>query len=315
MPNLKDIRRRIKSVKNTQKITQAMRMVAAAKVKRAENKVKAIRPYSEKLMALMAEVSQNSQALDNLDANHPVKGWLTPQSNITKPAIVVISSDRGLCGAFNGSVIRQALKLEASLRASDLEPVLYPIGRKAASALTRYSNSPILGEKTGMTAAPSSADAKGVIQELSRAYLAGEIDDIVVLSTHFRSMVSYKVLLTSILPGQVSPDSAVYPEGLLNTIAEQAGCDANTASGTSLIEPDPVAVLENLIPLYMTTQLYTLMLESSASELAARMMAMANATSNAGEMIGKLSIQYNKLRQAAITQEILEIVGGAQALA
>lgn len=309
MPNLKDIRRRIKSVKNTQKITQAMRMVAAAKVKRAETKVKNIRPYSEQLVTMVGEVAQAAQG--QLDG-HPVQQWLTPKATIQQPAIVVVSSDRGLCGAFNGSIIRQAIKLDAQLREQGLQPKFYAVGRKVATALTKRFPERVISQMSGMTAAPSSTDAKTVINELSRLYEAGDIDDIVVLSTHFRSMVSYKVLLTSLIPGCQQPCHQVYPEHL---ISEKSAVAASTSNSESLIEPDPATVLESLIPLYLTTQLYTLLLESSASELAARMMAMANATSNAGDMIGKLSIQYNKLRQAAITQEILEIVGGAQALA
>ncbi len=314
MANLKDIRRRIKSVKNTQKITQAMRMVAAAKVKRAENKVKAIRPYSAQLEQLLLEVAGAAQQhlANEPDAAGTLK-WLTTPTGANNPAIVVMSSDRGLCGAFNGTIIRQALKLEKHLLAQGKTPVFYTIGRKVTQAMKRYGKSTVIGTMVDMTAAPTSMHAKDVVDTLSKAYLAGDVDDIVVLSTHFRSMISYKVQLTSLLPTVSIPDPGVYPAELL-AVAPTSG-QATVAPREQLIEPDPVTVLNALVPLYLTNQLYTLLLESAASELAARMTAMANATTNASEMIGKLTIQYNKVRQAAITQEILEIVSGAQALA
>lgn len=310
MANLKDIRRRIKSVKNTQKITQAMRMVAAAKVKRAEQKVKAIRPYSQSLQEVLAQVAATLP--DN--AESPILTWLTPLaegSQPKKPIIVVMSSDRGLCGSFNSSVVRQALKLEQHLLAQGITPSFITVGRKVTFALKRYGKSPILATLADMTAAPSLADARAIVQTASKAFLAGDADDVVVLSTHFRSLISYKVLLTSLVPGRLVPASC-YLDYLLAT--PKAVDAAATPSGESLLEPSPLAVLEQAIPLYLVNQVYTLLLESAASELAARMTAMASATKNASEMIGKLTIQYNKVRQAAITQEILEIVSGAQAL-
>lgn len=312
MANLKDIRRRIKSVKNTQKITQAMRMVAAAKVKRAENKVKAIRPYSEQLKQILADVSGIAQQQPELLAQLPEGRWLLPAGKPKTLGIIVVSSDRGLCGSFNSTVIRQAFALEKHLKAQGITPKFYLVGRKVAQAFNRYSDSEQLGNMADMTAAPTVHDANQVITAVSEAFLKGEIDGIEVLSTHFKSMISYKVYSNSLLPA-VQPERAEYlPEHLLSATAETG---LPKASKELLVEPNPVDVLKTLIPLYLSNQLYTYLLESSASELAARMTAMANATSNASDMIGKLTITYNKLRQAAITQEILEIVGGAAALA
>lgn len=312
MANLKDIRRRIKSVKNTQKITQAMRMVAAAKVKRAENKVKAIRPYSEQLKQILADVSAIATQQPELLSELPEGRWLLPASKPKTLGVIVVSSDRGLCGSFNSTVIRQAFALEKHLKSQGITPKFYLIGRKVTQAFGRYSDSEIMGSLTDMTAAPTTQDANQVIKAVSEAFLNGEIDGIEVLSTHFKSMISYKVYSNSLLPA-IQPERADFlPEHLLSDALDN---DSTTANKELLVEPNPVDVLKTLIPLYLSNQLYTYLLESSASELAARMTAMANATNNASDMIGKLTITYNKLRQAAITQEILEIVGGAAALA
>ncbi|MBK8191340.1 MAG: ATP synthase F1 subunit gamma [Vampirovibrionales bacterium] len=315
MPNLKDIRRRIKSVRNTQKITQAMRMVAAAKVKRAEARLKAARPFGEYLESVFAsvyqEASRNRRSLEGtryLELFNP----RPPQ----KVGVVVISSDRGLCGAFNATIIRQAFKLERSIRERGLSPSFYLVGRKAATAFQRYSDAPALGRMVDMTATPSSHDADVIAETLTQAFLSGEIDSIAILSTHFKSMISYRAMMTPVLPlqgsiTQLSSDIA------LDAIGDRVNpmFSPGKAHPQLELEPTPALALERLTPLYLSNILYIRLLESAASELAARMTAMASATSNAADIIQKLTLQYNKARQAAITQEILEVVSGAQALA
>lgn len=313
MANLKDIRRRIKSVKNTQKITQAMRMVAAAKVKRAENKVKAIRPYSEQLQNVLTDVSGIIAQQPELLANLPEGKWLLPVAKPKTMGVIVISSDRGLCGSFNSSIIRQAFNLETHLKAQGLTPKFYLVGRKVVQAFKRYSDSETLGTMVGMTAAPTTSDANEVIETVSKAFLNGEIDGIEILSSHFKSMISYEAQSNSLLPVKQPERTNYILENLL--VADDPTHQKAPKVKEQLVEPNPTDVLSALIPLYLSNQLYTAMLESSASELAARMTAMASATNNASEMIGKLTITYNNLRQAAITQEILEIVSGAAALA
>ncbi|MCE3236617.1 MAG: synthase subcomplex gamma subunit [Vampirovibrio sp.] len=311
MPNLKDIRRRIRSVKSTQKITQAMRMVAAAKVKRAENRVKAARPYSVELRKLFSavfnEMSNHFQAISGsryLELFRP-----RPVKNI---GIIVFSSDRGLCGNYNSAVIRQAFRLEREIKERGLTPKFYLVGNKAIQAFSRYSNSEVLGRTGNMSAAPTIQDANLIADTMVKAFLNGEIDTIDVLSTHFVSMISYKVQMTPVVPVRSHIDWQ--PELIPSLDDIQHSTPANRLKPEMLLEPSPVEMLDKLVPMYLSNMFYTLLLEAAASELAARMTAMSNATNNAGAMITRLTILYNKVRQAAITQEILEIVGGAEAL-
>lgn len=311
MANLKDIRRRIKSVKSTQKITQAMRMVAAAKVKRAENRVKAARPYSTELRnvfsAVFNELRNHFQAISGsryLELFKP-----RPVQNI---GIIVYTSDRGLCGGYNSSVIRQAFRLEREILSRGLTPKFYLVGNKAIQAFSRYSNSEILGRMANMTAAPTVQDSNLLADTMIKAYLDGTIDTIDVLSTHFVSMISYKVQMTPIVPVRSFIDWE--PELIPSLDEIQHSTPASQLKSEMLLEPSPIEMLDKLVPMYLGNMFYVLLLEAAASELAARMTAMSNATNNAGDMISRLTIIYNKVRQAAITQEILEIVGGAEAL-
>ncbi len=312
MPNLKDIRRRIKSVKNTQKITQAMRMVAAAKVKRAEARVKAARPYSQALRQMFALVYNDVKSRPDEFETSQFAKLLEPR-NIKNIGVVAVSSDRGLCGSFNSSVIRQTLKLDKGIIQNNLTPKFYTVGRKVTSAIKRYSDSTVLGSLMGMTAAPSPSHAKLIANTLTEQFLAGEIDTIQVLSTHFKSMIAYKLQLTPLLPMDVESNPWLSEYADINAVDSLSSTKG--LSPELMLAPKGVDVLDELIPLYLSQVIYELLLESTASELAARMTAMANATKNAGDMIAKLSVQYNKARQTAITQEILEVVSGANALA
>jgi F-type H+-transporting ATPase subunit gamma len=311
MPNLKDIRRRIKSVKSTQKITQAMRMVAAAKVKRAENRVKAARPYSIELRkvfsAVFQEMSNHFQAISSsryLELFRP--------RTVQNIGIIVYTSDRGLCGNYNSAIIRQAFRLEREIKSRGLTPKFYLVGNKAIQAFSRYSTSEILGKSANMTSAPTVQDANMISEIMSKAFLSGKIDTIDVLSTHFISMISYKVQMTPVVPVRSHIDWE--PELVPSLDDIHHSVPANKLKPEMLLEPNPVEMLDKLVPMYLSNLFYTLLLEAAASELAARMTAMSNATNNAGDMINRLTILYNKVRQAAITQEILEIVGGAEAL-
>ncbi|MDX2084901.1 MAG: ATP synthase F1 subunit gamma [Candidatus Melainabacteria bacterium] len=317
MPNLKDIRRRIKSVKNTQKITQAMRMVAAAKVKRAETRMKAARPYAQALQQMFSQVHQGLKADPDALTDTPYESLFQPRS-VKRVALVILSSDRGLCGAYNTNIIRQALRREAELLAQGVEPRLYLVGNKITQAVKRYGKTRPLDHLTGMTAEPGVHHARLIADSLIAAYRAGEIDEIRVLSTRFRSMISYQIQEEVLLP--ISQENLVQAQSSTEFQSGQAVSSSlhspqvpSTQSET-LLEPSLASVVEALVPLYLSRSLYRLLLEATASELAARMTAMSNATNNAADMIGSLTVVYNKARQTAITQEILEVVSGAQAL-
>lgn len=311
MPNLKDIRRRIKSVKSTQKITQAMRMVAAAKVKRAENRVKAARPYSIELRKVFSSVfSEMSNHFHAISGSRYLELFRPrPVQNI---GIIVYSSDRGLCGNYNSAIIRQAFRLEREIKERGLTPKFYLVGNKAIQAFSRYSNSEILGRSANMTSAPTPQDANVIADTMLKAFLNGQIDTIDVLSTHFVSMISYKVQMMPVVPVRSHIDWE--PELIPSLDDIQHTVAGSKLKPEMLLEPNPIEMLDKLVPMYLSNMFYTLLLEGAASELAARMTAMSNATNNAGDMINRLTILYNKVRQAAITQEILEIVGGAEAL-
>jgi F-type H+-transporting ATPase subunit gamma len=302
MPNLKDIRRRIKSVKSTQKITQAMRMVAAAKVRRAEMRMKAARPYAEQLNQLFNQVYQSviQQGLSTEDIESSQYGALLSPRPAKNVGIIVMSSDRGLCGAYNTNIIRAALKMDAALQAEGLTPHFFLVGTKVVQAFKRYSQSNVLGRLSNMTAAPGVHDAASVADTMMAAYLSGKIDRIEVFSTRFISLVTNEARQQSLIPVTVP---AVSSEALPKSAQQEL-----------LLEPSSVQALDALIPMYLRQTIYILMLEATASELASRMTAMSNATNNAKDMIDRLSIVYNKARQASITQEILEVVSGAQAL-
>jgi F-type H+-transporting ATPase subunit gamma len=276
-----------------------MRMVAAAKVKRAENRVKSARPYAEELQRVFAEVyGEMRNQVAALEGSRYLE-LLSPRP-IKTVGIVVVSSDRGLCGSYNSTIIRQALRLEKELLDRGLTPKFYLVGNKVIQAFKRYSEAPVLGRISGMTAAPSIHDANTIADTLVDAFLAGEIDSIEILSTHFVSMISYKAKMTPVIPvrGMVE-----------DTQGAKAGLKPEL-----LLSPDPSETLDKMIPMYLSNILYILLLEAAASELASRMTAMSNATTNAADLIDKLTIQYNKARQASITQEILEVVSGAQAI-
>jgi F-type H+-transporting ATPase subunit gamma len=314
MPNLKDIRRRIKSVKSTQKITQAMRMVAAAKVKRAENRIKNARPYLGTLNALMSRVVCALKAngeLAALEADSVTNLSLLQSRPIKTVGLLILTSDRGLCGAYNANVLRQGLQLKQLYESQGLKVKLYAVGSKAVQAFSRLGVKPddFLGRMTQMSAAPTVADARQIVTTLSNAYQDSTIDQLIVLSTRFRSLISFKVEKFTLLPldaTQLTHD----------TTASESPSDTTLRSPSSelLLEPSPAMVLDNLVPMYLQQTVFGLLLDAAASELGARMTAMANASNNARDMLNRLTLVYNKARQTSITQEILEVVSGAEAL-
>ena len=301
MPNLKDIKSRITSVQNTKKITKAMKMVAAAKVKKAENTVKAGRPFSDELLhlfrKLVATVSGFSveglkveRGLDNYQA-------LLTGREIKTEGILVITSNKGLAGAYNANVIKAALKRIRENTEKGIKSVIYPVGQKAISAFKNKSGD--FEMKDGyinVANEPSATGANLIAEDIAEDFVSGNIDKIEIITTHFNNMMSYNVVNWEVLP--VKTEKAEAHE--LDPIMEY--------------EPSAHAVLQQLVPMYITNSIYQALLEANASELASRMTAMSAASNNAEEMINTLTIDYNKARQWAITQELVEIVSGASAI-
>jgi len=299
MPNLKDIKSRISSVQNTKKITKAMKMVAAAKVKKAENTVKAARPFSDELLHLFRKMltQAGEYSVAGLRVNRALDNYpeLLEKREIKSEGLLVITSNKGLAGAYNSNIIKTALKRVRENAQNGIKTVIYPVGQKAVSAFKHASNGFELREGyIGIANAPSATGANIIAEDIAEDFVSGNIDKIDIITTHFNNMMSYSVVSWDVLPVQV--EKAEKHE--LDPVME--------------FEPSVHAVLQQLVPMYITNSIYQALLEANASELASRMTAMSAASNNAEEMITTLTIDYNKARQAAITQELVEIVSGAQ---
>lgn len=316
MANLKAIRDRITSVKNTQKITEAMRLVAAARVRRAQQQVTATRPFADRL----AQVLYGLQArLRFEEADLP----LLKQREVRKVGLLVVTGDRGLCGAYNSNVIRRGVERAKELQAEGIEYTLILVGRKASQYFQRR-NEPTEHVYTGLEQIPTAAEASEIADELLSLFISESVDRVELVYTRFISLVSSRPVVQTLLPldpqGLETPDDEIFR---LTTRGGQFQVERQKVTPqrpeslppNMVFEQDPVQILDALLPLYLNNQLLRGLQESAASELAARMTAMNNASDNASDLIGSLSLSYNKARQAAITQEILEVVGGAEASA
>lgn len=305
MSNLKDIKNRIKSVESTKKITRAMKMVAAAKVKKAESTVKASRPFTAELNAMFKKLlnsvgtySSNTPKIKSAVDNYPE---LLQVRNIKSAGMLVITSNKGLAGAYNANVVRKTLKKIQEYNEKGIHVILFVIGQKGVSALKRkVENYDCEIAKTYLNVAnnPSGSACLMVVEDLADYYVNKKIDKIEIITTRFKNMMSYFVEEWEILPLK-SPE------------ANYERLHDNVAEPLMEFEPDMHNILQKVVPMYITNIIYQAMLEAQASELASRMTAMSAATSNAEKMITTLSIEYNKSRQAAITQEIVEVVSGA----
>lgn len=296
MANLRAIRKRIGSVKNTQQITKAMKMVSAAKLKRAQDAIVAARPYARK----MREVVGTLAARAGQEA-HP---FLTVRE-AKRLALLVVTSDRGLCGGFNSNLLRAANRFLADRKGSYEEVVLFVVGRKAREFFRRR-RVPVRKEYVNVLGSLSHAHAEQLSRDLEEGYLAGEFDELVIGFNEFRSAISQTVRFEPLFPVALEEPAAAGGHGE-KARAEEAEIDY-------LYEPSREKILEVLLPKYVETQLFRILLESVAGEHGARMTAMDSATGNAVDMIDRLTLQMNRARQAAITKELMEIIGGAEAL-
>ncbi|MCS7031060.1 MAG: F0F1 ATP synthase subunit gamma [Gloeomargarita sp. SKYG116] len=315
MPSLKSIRDRINSVKNTRKITEAMRLVAAAKVRRAQEQVLATRPFADRLAQVLYGLQSRLQ-LENLDVP------LLQQRPVRRVALVILSGDRGLCGAYNANVIRRADQRIRELQELGLEYTLVPVGRKATQYFSRRQH-PIDRSFTGLEQIPTAAEARRISQEMLSLFLSEDVDRVELIYTRFVSLISSRPVVQTILPmtlqGLEPQDDEIFRlttrEGRFAVERRpQAQPPGMVFPQEMIFEQDPVQIFSALLPLYLNNQVLRALQEAAASELAARMTAMSNASDNAKTLIKNLTISYNKARQAAITQQIMEVVSGANAL-
>ena len=294
MATVQDLRRRIRSVTNTRKITKAMELVASARLRRAVARIEAMRPFADRMMELMMGTARAATSVHGLP--------LLQRREISTVAILPLTGDRGLAGAFNAQVLRHAFQLEQSLSAEGKTVHWLVSGRKGSSTL-RFRGYSVGQAWTGFSDRPQYADAQALAHRLSELYVAEEIDRAVIVYNHYVSPLVQTVVEQDVLP---------IPEEMLER-GEEAEQQA-ALLGDVIYEPEPEEILARLLPFYLETELYRALLESAASEQGARMTAMRNASKNAGELIDTLTLQMNRARQAEITQEILEVVAGADAL-
>lgn len=300
--SLRDIRKRISSVRSTQQITKAMKMVAAAKLRRAQDSILATRPYATKMLEVLCSLATRTSP----DA-HPLLSRREPK----RVELVVFTSDRGLCGGFNMNLIQRAEKfLEAEKSKTDRLTLSF-IGRKGRDYF-RKRKIHMRQEYINLFGKVDYPLASRIGQDLVQAYIEEKVDAIYLLYSEFRSAIQQRMVLEKILP--VTPNLLGGKEEAGKGPAASPAAPGGAAAVEYIYEPSELKILGKLLPMYVEVQVYRALLESAASEFGARMTAMENATNNAGEMIDKLTLVYNKARQAAITKELIEIVSGAEAL-
>jgi F-type H+-transporting ATPase subunit gamma len=294
MASTQDLKRRVRSVQNTRKITKAMELVASARLRRAQARIETMRPYADKMLELMSGVARASVSTQRL----PLLQRREPQTT----AVLALTGDRGLAGAFNSQVVRRAFALGRELE-TEGQTIRWLVSGKKGRSTLRFRGYDVAGDWAGFSDRPAYTDAQEIAHTLTEQYIGGEVDRVIVVYNHFESPLVQKVAEQEVLP---------IPEHLLETDDEERRDDA--MRGDFIYEPEPEEILARLLPVYLETELYRALLESAASEQGARMTAMRNASKNAAELIDSLTLAMNRARQAEITQEILEVVAGADAL-
>jgi F-type H+-transporting ATPase subunit gamma len=306
MANLKDIRGRIASVKNIRKITRAMEMISAARLRKAEQRIEALRPYADALRRMTARAAQAAENIPNL----PI---LQEKENVETVGVLLITGDRGLAGPFNSQILRAGNARMRELRGDGKEVLWYAVGRRGVSSL-EFRGLEVGDSWTGFTDRPSFADARRVADGLAAAYVDGKVDRVEVFYNGYISAVNQEVRHETLLPLQQA-----------DVIADDDDDEAENGNGEDadehihdralwIYEPDPEEILARLVPDYVEISIYRAMLESTASEHGARMSAMRSASDNAADLIDDLTLAANRQRQAEITQEIMEVVAGAEGL-
>jgi F-type H+-transporting ATPase subunit gamma len=295
MASVQDLKRRVRSVRNTRKITKAMELVASARLRRAQTRIEAMRPYAETMRELIAGVGRASASVRGLPL-------LQQREDVQNVAIVALTGDRGLAGPFNAQILRRTFALERELRGQGVTVRFFAVGKKGRGTFA-FRGYEVAREFVGFTDRPAYSDAQAIAHAVAETYTAGEVDRVVLVYNAYESPLVQRVTEQDLLP--ISAD-------ILETDEDERRDDA--MRGDFIFEPEPEEILARLLPVYLETQIYRALLESAASEQGARMTAMRNASKNAGELIDGLTLQMNRARQAEITQEILEVVAGAEAL-
>ena len=297
MPSLKDIKTQINSVVSTKKITTAMKMVAASKLRRSQEKAVAARPYSSRLEEMLSSLASSASSGEGI-----IK-LLTGTGNDQNYMIVPVSADRGLCGGFNSSINRETFKLVKSLEKDGKNVQLMPVGKKSRDFFNRVMKEQIVESFIDLNVSNNGYDsALSVSNKLQDLYFEGKFDKCILVFNKFKSAISQEVTQQQLIPLDVSESSKEVQE------------DSNDAKAIYDYEPDEETILKDLLPKNVSIQIFKVLLESDAGEHGARMAAMDNATRNAGEMIDGLTLKYNRTRQAFITKELIEIISGAESI-
>jgi F-type H+-transporting ATPase subunit gamma len=303
MANLKDIRGRISSVKNIRKITRAMEMISAARLRKAEQRIEALRPYADAIRRMTARASQAADTIPSL----PV---LQEHEEVSTVGMLLVTGDRGLAGPFNSQIVRAGNRRGAELRNEGKDVLWYAVGRRGVSSL-EFRQLELGGSWTGFTDRPAFADARVVADGLTAAYVDDKVDQVEVFYNGYISPVNQEVRHETLLPLQQA-DVLQHDED--EDQGEEGGDEHDHSRALWIYEPDPEEILARLVPDYVEISIYRALLESTASEHGARMSAMRNASDNAGDLIDDLTLAANRQRQAEITQEIMEVVAGAEGL-
>ena len=301
MASQRDVKDRISSVKNIQKITRAMEMVAAARLRRAEQRIQALRPYAD---ALRRMTRQAAQAAGAEASRLPL---LSEHESTTKVGLLLVTGDRGLAGGFNSQIIRAGVRIADEYAEQSLQPVWYATGRRGVSSLS-FRGRELSGSYTGFADKPAYADARSIADDLITAYADGEVDRVEIVYNAYISPLTQEVRRETLLP--LSRATIAAEEG-----HQDDTTDAETPSGPRALvsyEPEPEEILKRLVPDYVEISIYRALVESPAGFFGAQMTAMRSASENAGEIITDLTLQMNRARQAEITQEIMEVVAGAE---
>jgi F-type H+-transporting ATPase subunit gamma len=293
-----DLKRRVRSISNTRKLTRAMELVASARLRRAQMRIEAMRPYADRMLELMAGTAQAAGAV-----RLPL---LERRETVAAVGIIPVTGDRGLAGAFNAQVLRRAFAEMREVQAAGQQVRFFTSGKKAQSTV-RFRGLPLAQSWTGFSDKPAYSDAQAIAHAVSDAFVNGEVDRVLLVYNAFVSPLVQRVTVSELLP--IPTDALAAGEG-----DADAPAPAEPRQLDFFFEPEPRNILERLLPVYVETELYRALLESAASEQGARMTAMRNASKAAGELIDSLTLAMNRARQAEITQEILEVVAGADAL-